>query len=85
MIPTVHNTHHLGLNVADLDAAVHFFVSVLGAQEVFRFGPFSDPTGDSVQRTLGVHPRARLVGAMLRFGPNFNLELLKYHAPDQAA
>jgi len=65
---------HMGFVVPDLDEAVSFFVEVLGAEEVFRIAPISDPNGDSMTRKVGVHPRATVRGAMLRFGPATNVE-----------
>lgn len=68
----------------DLDEAVLFFVEVLGAKEVFRIAPISDPHGESMTRKVGVHPRATVRGVMLRFGPAANVEFLQYDVPGQA-
>ncbi len=74
----------MGFVVPDLDEAVLFFVEVLGAEEVFRIAPISDPHGESMTRKVGVHPRATVRGVMLRFGPAANVEFLQYDVPGQA-
>ncbi len=82
-IPGARNIDHFGLTVPDLDQATKFFVDVLGADLLWTDGPTSDPQGDSMTKKLGVDPRASMRLAMLRLGPNLNVELLEYHAPDQ--
>jgi catechol 2,3-dioxygenase-like lactoylglutathione lyase family enzyme len=82
-IPSVRGVHHVAYTVPDLDEAVAFFVDVLGADVATRFGPLADPDGDSFARKLGIHPRAQLRSALLRFGPTLNVELHQYTAPDQ--
>lgn len=84
VIPGMRSADHMGFVVPDLDEAVLFFVEVLGAEEVFRIAPISDPNGDSMTRKVGAHPRAMVRGAMLRFGPATNVELLQYDVPGQA-
>lgn len=82
-IPGARDVDHVGLTVPDLDQAVRFFVDVLGADLLWTDGPTSDPQGDSMTKRLGVDPRASMRLAMLRVGPNLNVELLEYHAPGQ--
>jgi len=82
-IPTATNVHHVGVTVPDLDEAVDFFVDCVGAELLYRKGPFGDPDGDSMERRLGVHPDATASLAMLRCGPTTNLELFEWDAPDQ--
>jgi len=82
-IPSIRGVHHLAYAVPDLDEAVMFFIDVLGAQLATRFGPLVDPEGDSFAQKLGIHPRAELRSALLRFGPTLNVELHQYSAPDQ--
>ena len=82
-IPTARSVEHVAFTVPDLDAAVAFFVEVVGAQELYRVGPFADPDGDWMEVQLGVHPRASCKVAHLRMGPNLNLELFSWQAPDQ--
>lgn len=83
VIPGMRSADHVGFVVPDLEEAVSFFVEVLGAEEVFRIAPISDRDGDSMARKVGVHPRAKVRGAMLRFGPATNVEFLQYDVPGQ--
>jgi len=82
-IPSIRGVHHFAYAVPDLDEAVMFFVDVLGAELATRFGPLADSDGDSFAQKLGIHPRAELRSALLRFGPTLNVELHQYSAPDQ--
>jgi catechol 2,3-dioxygenase-like lactoylglutathione lyase family enzyme len=82
-IPTARNVEHVAFSVPDLDEAVSFFVEVLGAELLYRVGPFSDPDGDWMSVQLDVHPRASCDVAHLRLGPTQNLELFAWRAPDQ--
>ena len=82
-IPGARDVDHVGLTVPDLDQAVKFFVDALGADLLWTDGPTSDPKSDSMAKKLGVDPRASMRLAMLRVGPNLNVELLEYHAPNQ--
>ncbi len=66
---------HIGMTVPDMDAAVHFFQQGLGAQLLWRIGPFHEtPTGVKIES---------VEISMLRFGPSINLELLAYTADSQ--
>lgn len=82
-IPTARNVDHVAFTVPDLDEAVAFFVDVLGCEYVYKVGPTEDPDGDWMERRLNVHPRASLRFVMLRCGPNLNVELYEWDAPDQ--
>ena len=82
-LPGAHGVHHVAYTVPDLDQAVDFFVTVLGAQEAYRLGPVCDPVGGWMAEHLAVHPRASARIAMLRLGPVTNLELFEYTSPDQ--
>jgi catechol 2,3-dioxygenase-like lactoylglutathione lyase family enzyme len=84
-IPTARSVEHVAFAVPDLDEAIAFFVDVLGAEELYRVGPFADPEGEWMAVQLDVHPRASCEVAHLRLGPNLNLELFAWEAPDQAA
>ena len=46
---------HVGLSVPDLDEASGFFVSVLGAEELFRHGPYG-PSGEHSVHQFARHP-----------------------------
>lgn len=73
---------HVGLTVPDLDAAIRFFVDVLGCEFVFGDGPFpSDP--DFMRGTMNVHPNATFRYGFVRCGNGPNLEIFQYTTPDQ--
>lgn len=82
-IPTVRNVDHVAFTVPDLNEAVAFFTGVLGCEYIYTVGPTEDPEGDWMQRRLDVHPQASLHFVMLRCGPNLNVELYEWSAPDQ--
>src|ERR1700730_9452410 len=82
-IPTARNVDHFAITVPDLDQAIQFFVEVLGCEMVYKLGPTQDTEGSWMQERLNVHPRATLHFVMLRCGPNINLEVYEYSAPDQ--
>ncbi|MCW2757900.1 MAG: uncharacterized protein JWO46_1646 [Nocardioidaceae bacterium] len=72
---------HVGLTVPDLEAGVRFLTNVLGAEELFRHGPYE--AGPLTASHFGRHPASRVVGiTMLRLGRT-NIELLEMEAPDQ--
>ena len=52
MIPGLRGIEHVGITVPDIDAAVRFFVDILGREECFRAGPFS-AADDWMARQLG--------------------------------
>jgi len=74
-IATARHVDHVGITVPDLDQAIAFFENAFAAQLLWRVGPFPEtPTGAPIE---SVHL------AMLRLGPNLNLELLAFKAPQQ--
>jgi len=77
-IPGLRNVDHFGVTVPDLDQAVSFFVDVIGGDLLWKVGPLKEDTQHS---PLGQPVTVRL--AMLRMGPNVNLELLQYDEPGQ--
>lgn len=83
-IPTARNVDHVGLTVPNLNQAFTFFVDVLGADVLWV-----EPEGYGTQRPLNmqgifnVDPHSSVTISLLRFGPNINLELMEYKAPDQ--
>jgi len=80
-IPGAHGVDHAGYTVPDLDEAVIFFTAVLGAEEVYRVGPYADASGDTMTGYLGVHPRAVAHIALLRLD-GLQIELIQLDAPD---
>lgn len=81
-LPTAHGLDHVGLNVPDLREAIRYFVDVFGAELLWTDGPFTGPGGDAMRQTYGGGTRDTLSLAMLRCGPNLNLELLEYRDAD---
>ena len=81
-IPTATNVDHIGWTVSDLDAAVAFFVDVLGGDEIFRAGPFADPEGDWMATQFDVAPRASTNLSMIRLGSTQVIELLEWQTPE---
>jgi catechol 2,3-dioxygenase-like lactoylglutathione lyase family enzyme len=83
-IPSLRGQDHTGITVPDLQAAIDFFVDVIGCELATRFGPFRDDHGSFMADTLNVHPRAVVHEiALLRCGMGSNIELFQYSAPDQ--
>lgn len=83
LVPGLRNVDHVAFTVPDLAVAVEFFIQALGCQLIYHVGPTEDPAGDWMRRRLDVHPRASLHFAMLRCGPNLNMELYERQAPEQ--
>ena len=81
-IPTAHGVDHFGVTVPDLEQAVTFFQEVLGAELLWKL-PASGLPGDAMSARYRVDPRARIALAMLRLGPNTNVELLQFQVPVQ--
>ncbi len=74
-IQSAKHVDHVGMVVPDLDAAVEFFEEALGAQLLWRVGPFhKTPTGVPIKS---------VILAMLRLGPNLNIELQAFEAEQQ--
>lgn len=81
-IPTATNVDHVAWTVPDLDTAVRFFVDVLGGEELFRAGPFVDPSGNWMSDQFDVPARASGVLAMVRLGATQVIELLQWDSAD---
>ena len=74
-IVSARHVDHVGITVPDLDAAIKFFQDALGAELLWQVGPFDEtPTGVPIKSV-------RL--AMLRLGPNINVELMAFDAEHQ--
>ncbi|CAN5269884.1 VOC family protein [soil metagenome] len=83
-IPGLRGQDHVGITVPDLQAAIRFFVDVVGCELATTFGPFRDDSGSFMADTLNVHPRAVVEQiALLRCRMGSNIELFQYSAPDQ--
>lgn len=84
-IPGVTGVDHIGFTVPDLDQAHDFLTQVLGAQYLYRLGPYLDD-GTWMSTHLGVDDRA--VMRELRFyrlGGRAIFEVFQYEAEVQAA
>ena len=82
-LPGLRGADHIGFTVPDLEAAVDFFVDVLGCEPFYELGPF-ESDDDWMARHLNVHPRT--VMKKLRFmrcGNGSNFEIFEYASPDQ--
>ena len=81
MTVSVRTFDHVGLNVPDLAEAVAFFVSVFGANELYRFDRENDPA--LMENEIGVHPAASFQAAMLELTPAVHVELFQWRSPGQ--
>ena len=53
-IPGLRGTDHVGFTVPDIDQATDFFVNILGAELVYKLGPFK-ADDDWMSKQLNVH------------------------------
>lgn len=82
-LPGLRGIEHVGLTVPDLEAAIAFFVDVLGCEHIFDGGSHGpDPM---MARRLGVVPETTMRYGFLRCRTGPNLEVFEYAAPEQAA
>jgi len=83
-VPGIAGVEHVGFTVPNLDAAVAFFVDVLGCQKIYEVGPFQ-VDGEWMKTHLGADPKAIMKRlAFLRCGHGSNFEIFEYEAPNQA-
>ena len=80
-IPGAHNPDHFGVVVPDLDAALKFCTTVLGADLLWTAGPFRDPVNNPARYDVDGRAVSRV--AMVRLGPNINFELKEARFPGQ--
>jgi catechol 2,3-dioxygenase-like lactoylglutathione lyase family enzyme len=78
-VPGLAYVDHIGISVPDLNTAVSFFCSVLGATELYRSARSGQ--GDFMRETFEVEPEASFELSMLKIPPNLNLELFQWSAP----
>ena len=76
-IPGARNFDHAGIAVRDLDEALSFFLDVLGADLLYRVGPFAH-----LESKEEAEAGTTVEVAFLRFGVNVNIELLQFRGPD---
>lgn len=79
-VPGLRYVDHLGVTVPDLQQAIDFFVSVFGAEELYRSTRGRDP--EFLNRNFGVPADEAFTLAMLRLPPNLNLELFEWTGAD---
>ena len=82
-IPGVRRVDHIGVTVPDLAEAHVFFTEVLGAEYMYRLGPFQHDD-DWMSRQLNVHNRAVMERLhFYRLGGQAIFEVFQYAAPVQ--
>jgi catechol 2,3-dioxygenase-like lactoylglutathione lyase family enzyme len=83
-IPGLRRVDHIGITVPDLAEAHVFFTEVLGAEYMYRLGPFAHDD-DWMSRQLNVDDRAVMERLhFYRFGGQAIFEVFQYAAPVQA-
>lgn len=80
-MPGLQHVDHAAYTVPDLDAAVRFFVDVLGAEELYRSR--RGPDAVFMPDNFDVPADAVLELSMLRLPPNINIELFEWDTADQ--
>jgi catechol 2,3-dioxygenase-like lactoylglutathione lyase family enzyme len=80
-IPGLRYVDHAAYTVPDLDEAVEFFTSVLGAEELYRSR--RGPDSEFMPANFDVPADASLELSMLRLPPNLNIELFQWRSGDQ--
>lgn len=80
-LPGLRGIEHIGITVPDLDAAVAFFIDVIGCTRVFDGAMGPDPA--AMRATLAVPEDASLRYAFLRCANGPNLEVFEYTTADQ--
>ncbi|GAA3370045.1 hypothetical protein GCM10017744_092230 [Streptomyces antimycoticus] len=83
-VPGAQRVDHLAFTVSDLNAAIDFAVTALGGELVYRLAPLAH-ADDWMRVHLDVHPRASAEIALVRLGPDTNLELFAYQSPDHTS
>lgn len=84
-IPGVRQVDHIGITVPDLDKAHRFFTEVLGAEYLYRLGPYAHHD-DWMSRQLNVDSRAVMERLhFYRLGGQAIFEVFQYAAPDQSS
>jgi glyoxylase I family protein len=85
-LPGLEGMDHVGITVPDLDEAVAFYCTLLGAREIFRLGPFAAREFDLVDGKdwALAHVNVadgRFTLAMLEYAKGSRLELFQYDRP----
>jgi len=85
-MPGVEGMDHVGITIPNLDEAVAFYSTLLGAHEIFRLGPFDAREFDQVDGMDWAEAHVNVVDgrftiAMLEYGNGSRLELFQYDRP----
>jgi len=85
-MPGVEGMDHVGITIPNLDEAVAFYSTLLGAHEIFRLGPFDAREFDQVDGKDWAEAHVNVVDgrftiAMLEYGNGSRLELFQYDRP----
>ena len=78
---TISRPHHMGIQVADLDRSLAFYVDILGFEVVFRWNPQAEYI-----RTITGYPDADIHAAILRMPGDTGvfLEVMEYRNVEKA-
>jgi catechol 2,3-dioxygenase-like lactoylglutathione lyase family enzyme len=80
-IPGLRGTEHVGLTVPDFEAAIDFFVRVIGCEFILDGGSIAG--GDFMERQIGVDRNASFRWGFVRCRHGPNIEIFEYSSPDQ--
>ena len=84
-IPGIRQVDHIGITVPDLAEAHVFFTEVLGAEYMYRLGPYRHDD-DWMSRQLNVDDRAVMERLhFYRLGGQAIFEVFQYAAPEQVS
>ena len=81
-LPGLQGAEHIGITVPDFDAAIDFFVRVIGCEFILDGGSYSDP--DFMERQIGVDRRSSFRWGFVRCGNGPNFEIFEYSAPERS-
>ncbi len=81
-LPGLRGAEHVGITVPDFDAAIDFFVRVIGCEFILDGGVYSDP--DFMERQIGVDRRSSFRWGFVRCANGPNFEVFEYSAPQQS-
>lgn len=82
-IPGNRGADHFGFTVPNLKEAVYFFENIIGAEVVYKIGPFVSQDNWMADH-LDVDPRTVIPkAAMIRCGKGSNFEIFEFEAPNQ--
>jgi glyoxylase I family protein len=85
-MPGLEGMDHVGITIPNLEEAVAFYSTLLGAKEIFRLGPFDARDFDKVDGKDWAEAHVNVVDgrftiAMLEYANGSRLELFQYDRP----